>query len=313
LLASLVSAVAPAGPALATPNTVAFFNNRAYIDKETSEVGGDESQNMQAGLEDEGYDPRTFTGIGQAALSRALAGARFLVIPELGGDVSLAPDLSQEAVRTIRGYVRTGGGLILVADFQEYLEPLMRKLFGFEPVVQEVGPNSGITPAADGTEFEGGPSSLDDLSAVLGLDSQSLPNGVKKIYKSGGATTVAYFRFGDGEVVVLGWDWYDAQPLGTQDGGWLEVLGRTSSQVEGRGCNVLGTVGPNDLAGTDRRDRICAFAGADVVRAKDGNDRLILGRGDDRGFGGAGDDDFRGGPGDDACVQGPGSGTKNSC
>jgi hypothetical protein len=30
--------------------------------------------------------------------------------------------------------------------------------------------------------------------------------------------------YGDGFVYVLGWDWYDAQPVGNEDGGWNHLL-----------------------------------------------------------------------------------------
>src|SRR5262249_55922609 len=35
--------------------------------------------------------------------------------------------------------------------------------------------------------------------------------------------------FGSGKIIFLGWNWYDAVPLGRQDGGWLTVL---SSAIE---------------------------------------------------------------------------------
>ncbi|MBW8773348.1 MAG: hypothetical protein JF590_08685, partial [Gemmatimonadetes bacterium] len=31
-------------------------------------------------------------------------------------------------------------------------------------------------------------------------------------------------RQGAGWVIWLGWDWYDAAPVGSQDGGWLDIL-----------------------------------------------------------------------------------------
>jgi len=30
--------------------------------------------------------------------------------------------------------------------------------------------------------------------------------------------------FGRGKIVFLAWDWYDGVPIGSQDGGWLEIL-----------------------------------------------------------------------------------------
>jgi hypothetical protein len=31
---------------------------------------------------------------------------------------------------------------------------------------------------------------------------------------------------GSGRIGVLGWDWYDAQPVGSADNGWVSVLSR---------------------------------------------------------------------------------------
>ena len=36
--------------------------------------------------------------------------------------------------------------------------------------------------------------------------------------------------FGVGKVIYLGWDWFDAAPLGSRDDGWIDVLDRTVAE-----------------------------------------------------------------------------------
>ena len=74
-----------------------------------------------------------------------------------------------------------------------------------------------------------------------------------------------------------------------------------------RGCTIMGTQGPDFLAGTSRRDVICGLGGNDHIHAGRGND-VVYGDagnddveahgGDDRVYGGVGRDLLDGGPGD---------------
>ncbi len=52
----------------------------------------------------------------------------------------------------------------------------------------------------------------------------SLPTGALSIYEAGGRTSVFAVDFGAGRVGGIGWDWFRAAPLGSDDGGWLNVL-----------------------------------------------------------------------------------------
>ena len=73
----------------------------------------------------------------------------------------------------------------------------------------------------------------------------------------------------------------------------------TYAQVVGRGFDVIGTAGDDQLSGTNVIDRIIAGDGNDIVRSGLGDDTLNGGLGDDRLFGG---------PGNDTYIFGPGSG-----
>ena len=46
------------------------------------------------------------------------------------------------------------------------------------------------------------------------------------IYEGSGPnqSVVTMIPYGSGKIYVLGWDWFDASPLGGEDGGWLSLL-----------------------------------------------------------------------------------------
>ncbi|MEG3991667.1 cadherin domain-containing protein, partial [Microcoleus sp. S28C3] len=79
------------------------------------------------------------------------------------------------------------------------------------------------TTASLGTEFADDPASISANSATTLLS--NLPAGSSKIYTDGsGGAAVASIPSGSGKIVFLGWDWYNAAPLGTTNNGWLSVL-----------------------------------------------------------------------------------------
>ncbi len=86
--------------------------------------------------------------------------------------------------------------------------------------------------------------------------------------------------------------------------------------------HVVGSSGPDSLAGTRRRDVICGLGGNDVIRGAGGDDLLLGGGGHDtlRGedgndvlLGGAGRDVLDGGRGRDRCVGGSGRNRSRGC
>jgi YVTN family beta-propeller protein len=212
---------------LAGTAVVAVFDDPTYVD--TAGSTDSESDNVQAGLAAMGYTVLPFTGIDEAAWSTALAGANVLAIPELENDSNLGNDLSPAARAVIADFVDSGGGLIEFDDGSSFLNPV----FGFS-LSHSGGGNSSITAAAVGTAFQGGPATLPSNNATQGLDSSTFPVGGLAIYSSGGNNAeVAWLPYGSGQIVYLGWDWYDAAPPGSQDGGWLDVLERAALQVSG--------------------------------------------------------------------------------
>lgn len=216
---------------------IAFFDNNTYVD---SEGGGEnscgaESENLQASIASfGGHTVTTFTGIEAADFEAALDGKQILVIPELeNGD--LAPDLSAEAIAVIANFVQSGGRLLVFADSNEPLEALLNTVFGFSLVVDGSPDTSNKTAAAVGTLFENGPDTLPYNNGTGYIQASTLPADALNIYNyndnSEDFAVVAILPFGAGEVIFMGYDWFDSNPSADvgcegdgQDGGWQNVL-----------------------------------------------------------------------------------------
>lgn len=99
---------------------------------------------------------------------------------------------------------------------------------------------------------------------------------------------VADIPFGAGQIVYLGWDWYDGAPDGSQDNGWLKVLKSAISETDGK------------IVGTDGSDAFTPTQSIPGQAFTSGHDDIVLGRGG-RDFinGGGGDDLIKGGSGGD--------------
>src|SRR5262249_37595118 len=79
-----------------------------------------------------------------------------------------------------------------------------------------------------------GPSHIAPNYPSFGLYNFSLPPGGLSIYGITGisVSTVAMIPYGAGTLIYMGWNWYNAVPRGSQDGGWVEVLA-DAMQVRG--------------------------------------------------------------------------------
>lgn len=189
----------------------------------------DEASNLQATLESLGHSVATFTGTSTVAWSSALAGVDVLAIPEQE-DSAIYPVLEAGARSAILSFVSSGGGLIINQDYEDFLNDL----FGWSLTTSGTSPWNLVPANASGTAFAGGPASLpynDDTSSYSGL-----PAGSICMYADASSNCVVLVvPYGSGFVVLLGWDWYDAQPTGSLDNGWVAVLGNSMQFVGGAG------------------------------------------------------------------------------
>jgi len=232
--ALILAACNPENPNTVTGPTprqgVALFTNTAYVhyDATFADISA-EASNLEKTLTDTlGHTVTTFTGITAVDFNTALPSTlQALVIPELEID-DLNADLTAEARTAIFNFVNEGGTLVVcrVWATKDGID-LINAVFGF---ALDNGTGSDTASdlqvaAATGTAFEGGPATIPGHNITLGLDRLTLPLGTKSIYEDADTdSTVTLIPVGSGNVVILGWDWYNAAPVGTEDGGWSDVL-----------------------------------------------------------------------------------------
>lgn len=222
MLGALLLAL-PVAAAQAAP--IVVFDNPNYVD--TAGGYSAESDTLQATLTAAGHMVTTFSSLQVSDINNALNGKHILVIPEQErGDLGNA--LSNPNRNAFRNFVSNGGSLIISADYRNTLN----EIFGFNLSYAYTSSTSSLnSAAASGTAFAGGPATLPANDATYGFLTSSLPTGSLALYKTGNLTTVSVMKFGSGEIVSLGWDWFNARPLGSQNNGWLDVLNRSIDQV----------------------------------------------------------------------------------
>jgi hypothetical protein len=200
---------------------VAVFDNATYVDT-TSRNNTAESDSIQASLAWLGHRVTTFETIEASALQLAIGNSSVVVVPELENR-DLASSLSEAALQTLRNFVLRGGDLIVNGTSDQRAPALLNALFGWKTTSGTVG-NATIGPDAVGTPFAGAPSRINANTRTRGLDLINLPASAQILYVNRTRAPVVQFAIGNGRVLYLGWDWYQAAPLGDQDGGWLRLL-----------------------------------------------------------------------------------------
>jgi hypothetical protein len=200
--------------------TVGVFDNPTYVDSDGS--SSSESDTVQASLAFLGHDAQPFID-----LAAGLVGNQVVLFPEFErGD--FGSSLSDNDRSRIADFVNAGGGLILhgVPDPSARTATFLNRVFGWSvhPEQLQIGRTFSRTALAEGTAFAEVAASLDAQNGSSGFTTDSLPPDALPIYVNGPDVLVGIFPFGQGRVVFLGWDWFDARPLGSQDGGWLNAL-----------------------------------------------------------------------------------------
>lgn len=240
-----------AGFATAAPATdVALFFNPTYVDINSPPPAA-EGQNFKAALEAAGFNVSTFTGITAADINAAVSGKQVLAFPELEVR-DLSPDLDLDASFAIAFFVNQGGTLMVSNQGDGDPLAIINEAFavGTKPAafhmtaVPVVGPIT-LTGAADGTPFAGGPGTLPVNNDTTGVLASSLPDSAKIIYADANGNGVVVLIpstggvTGAGNIIILGWDWFDAVPIGSQDGGWNAVLATTAGITGGSAIPTL--------------------------------------------------------------------------
>ena len=200
--------------------TVAVFDDSSFVLSDGSTAAG--SDNLQASIGALGYTVQSVKDLTAAATN-----APTVVIPSLqNGDLASLLTVGEKV--SLRDFVTAGGSLIISgsASHPGRAAAVLNSVFGFR--VQEVLVADSLSLARSGQSayrpFAGGPPRLPVNQNTAALINTSLPPLARAGYERNGRSPVVTIPFGRGRVVYLGWDWNDAAPSGTQDGGWTSVL-----------------------------------------------------------------------------------------
>ena len=220
---------APPPPPPPAPTGVALFANTTYVDYLLGQLGA-EATHMEAALRSQGHTVTPFTGITAAEITAALADKKVFVLPDLEKS-ALDAALTAAARTAISDFVNAGGILISVFGAGSSNLDVLNLSFGYALVPGSF--NALYTrdaAAAVGTAFANcGPTTLGTPLLTRSVTTASLPAGAKAIYTgAAGSAVVGIIPQGSGSVVILGWDFFNAKPIGTQDGGWWHVLYRAA-------------------------------------------------------------------------------------
>lgn len=210
--------------------SVGVFDHPSFVD-----TGGGttaESDNVQASLQFLGYTVATFTNI-----ASGLAGRQVVLIPELeNGDLAAA--LTAADRTALQGFVSGGGTLIVHGTVTLTRAAALINTILASSVTEQRETDGVVyqrSGAAAGTPFADDAATLAAMNGSSALVTASLPSGALPIYTNGTRSMVAVLPQGTGRLVFLGWDWFDAAPVGVQNGGWLTVL---QSAVSLAGANT---------------------------------------------------------------------------
>jgi hypothetical protein len=201
---------------------VAVFGNNAYVDWIVGSPNS-EASNLYDSYRTLGLDVHAFSSLDFVS---DLADAWVLAIPELFSDVAAVMTATQRAA--VVNFVNNGGTLVVQGGAQGVV--FLNTLFAYGLVSGVTGGPYALSGAAVGTVFETGPASLVAANGTYPWTVASLPVGSLVMYGAGPDATVAVIPRNNGQIILMGWDWFNAQPIGNELGGldWLNVLYRAT-------------------------------------------------------------------------------------
>jgi hypothetical protein len=251
LVASLAGMACDESSSNGAGTNVALLVNTDYVDYEVEEPppevpamlaadeAGYEATNLEAALESFDANVTTFEDTDAASIGALLADNEALVLPEPeNGAYSEAFD--GEAMDEISDFVQIGGRLVIFMASRDKTLGFLNDTFGWSleegTAIPGDEPADSFFPAAltayvhnvtdsEGTPFQTGAATLAPHSLTLAVSIGSLPIRALSMYDDqDDASAVAAVPYGNGWVLIMGWDWFDAAPLGARDGGWNSAL-----------------------------------------------------------------------------------------
>ncbi len=228
-------------PSSLAAKNLAVFENSNYTSLNTGCFG--EYDSWKESFIALGHNLTTFSGRTATAFTNALAGKDALLIPTLDRD-RLIPDLNAAAINAIKDYVKAGGLIIVQAnEFDIGNTQFMNTISGSSISSRGAsGANSSLnTTGAAGTPFAGGANQLQNRLSTERLTG-TFPLGTKSIYTdNSGNPTVAILPVSKGNIVYIGWDYFNGGPgcIG-EDANWNSVLDNSLNVQQNVVCSITG-------------------------------------------------------------------------
>lgn len=208
---------------LASALDVYVFNNSSFVDNAGS--ANSESDTVQASLAELGHTVNTFTNIAAEDWNAAFAAGVVLIPEHERGDLNAA--LDPTARSAIANQVASGGTLVIMNSDRGV--SLLNAVFGWS--LSAASSQSTSDEAlldvdnAAGTPFTNGPSTVSLHSATLAPTIESVAATGHSIYETSTHSVVFHVNVGSGSISYLGWDWFNAAPLGaTPLNSWAHIL-----------------------------------------------------------------------------------------
>ncbi|MDH3592901.1 MAG: PEP-CTERM sorting domain-containing protein [Planctomycetota bacterium] len=221
----LVAAVLAALCSFSYAESVGVFYNSSFND--TGAASGREAGEVARSVTALGHTANLFAGTSAGAWASAASFNDVLLMPEPERTTpSERIGLANNVGGVLRAWVSGGGRLIVHGDYtgnDQDTARFLNQVFGYSLTENRETETSFKTPAAAGTVFATGQNALPSNNGTTAL--RNLPGSARAAYRRGVDNTVVQFNYGSGEIIFLGWDWFNARPLpGTQNSGWLPTL-----------------------------------------------------------------------------------------
>lgn len=204
---------------LMSKNEIALYYNKTHVEV----VDGNnraEASNIYAHLKDiedlVRFEDYSAAGIDNLASSDTILFPEF----ELRG---LGPDLTADAAKRLKELTEAGARVVLIGVYNGAGAAFLDKVYGMKFTETTTNSNLNRVSTKDGIFDSSGIKTLPPNNATACLQNVTSPS--ISIFTDGGTCSgVVVTPMGAGELVYVGYDWYDAKPVGSQDGGWLEIL-----------------------------------------------------------------------------------------
>ncbi|WP_018691906.1 hypothetical protein [Algicola sagamiensis] len=203
---------------------ITLLTDNQFVDYDPNHTDKDkEASNLYRLLEDNGLSFTALDSLNQHTLERRLNLSSRFIFPNYEKN----NDLDESSQTLLRKFVSQGGKLFVFSNELSLNQNFLSACFGWSLSFSQNNSIS-IPRVMTGGFYNSMPGNIPGQNDTFLLSSASLPAGSQPIYQVDISTqlysAVVKIPYGTGEVCYFGWDWFNALPVGTEDGGWGTVL-----------------------------------------------------------------------------------------